>query len=56
MLNMTKVDIELISDTDKYFFFLKKGMMGGGGGGASFSQLQEISKARIKSYYILKCG
>ena len=34
MLNMTKVDIELISDTEKYFF-LKKRYDGEGAGGDS---------------------
>ena len=54
MLNMTKVDIELISDTEKYFFLKKR--YDGMGGGERFSHLQEISKERIKAYDILKCG
>ena len=53
MLNMTKVEPELISDADMYLFFLK-GMIGG----VYYISMKYSKvlwpKTRIKTYYVLR--
>ena len=51
MLNMTKVELELITDPDMYIFF-EKGMSGK----VSYisNRYSKANKTRIKTYYILR--